>query len=112
MRAARNNNIFTTPSHTQALVSVATIAACSAAIPQPCRAPTCFIPMPKNKFPAELKTTRRTSKVDVLKLEVLDGVMKMRAWGTARGWVDLFALLLLVLSDLRIARLGTYCQTC
>jgi len=64
-----------------------------------------FMPMLKNKFPAELRATSSATTIDVLKVWVWGDVMNVRS-GVARGNGGIiFALFLLVLSSLEIARL-------
>ncbi len=48
--------MLTMPSHIQGLEKTAIKAECKAAIDQPWMAPMRFIPRPKKKFPAELRT--------------------------------------------------------
>jgi hypothetical protein len=105
MNAARNSNMLTMPSHIQTLVKTATKAECIAPIDHPSRAPMRFMPMLKNKFPAELRATSSATTIDVLKVWVWGDVMNVRS-GVARGNGGIiFALFLLVLSSLEIARL-------
>src|SRR5271157_5043623 len=78
MNAARNSNMLRIPSHIQTLAKMATKAACNAPIDQPWSAPMRFIPTLKNKFPAELKTTSKATRTEVLAVKVFGGVMNAR----------------------------------